>query len=66
MLKILFTAAALLAVYFIFFKKKSIGGKKKEGGAQDMVECSRCGVFTSVEDAYIKDGKYYCSKECMQ
>ena len=31
-----------------------------------MVECQKCGLFISSKDAIIKNGKYYCSKECAE
>ncbi|MCV6608524.1 MAG: metallothionein [Campylobacterales bacterium] len=59
--KLLVFAAVLTAIYFIFFKKK----KKSNDTIEDtMVECQDCGVFTSSKDTILKDGKYYCSKEC--
>lgn len=63
MIKILFTALVLVAIYFIFFKKPKVTKQNKE--LEDMVECEKCGVFTSVEEALHKNDKYYCSKECL-
>ncbi len=63
-------------VYQIFFKKENIiskvkraskeSAKKKEEKieSETMVECQKCGIFISSKEAIIKDGKYYCSKEC--
>jgi len=30
-----------------------------------MVPCEECGVYISVKEAFIKEGRYYCSKSCM-
>jgi len=61
MLKILFVIAVFAVIYFLFFKKSK--AKKKE--LEDMVECDSCKVFVSLEEAIEKNGKYYCSKECL-
>ncbi len=66
MLKLVFTVAVLVVIYFIFFKKKKPKVGKNEQSTEDMVECSKCGVYTSIEEAYISSGKYYCSKECLR
>jgi len=63
MLKILFIIAVFVVIYFLFFKKPKPKVKNKE--LEDMVECESCGVFISVEEAIEKNGKYYCSKECL-
>jgi len=53
-------------IYFLFFKKTlpKESDKPKKMNDDDMVECSRCGVYVNIKEAVIKDGKYYCSKEC--
>ncbi len=57
-------------IYAIFFKDKSIANSsssdKKDKDSEEMVECCVCGTFVSSKEAYIKNGKFYCSKECMQ
>lgn len=64
MVKILFTVLVLVAIYFIFFKKKKI--KKQNADLEEMIECKKCGTFASVNDAIEKDGRYYCSHECLK
>ncbi|MGM0623550.1 MAG: PP0621 family protein [Campylobacterota bacterium] len=64
MLKLVFTVLVLVAIYYIFFKKPK--QKKQNSELEDMVECSSCGVFTSSSEAIEKDGKFYCSKECLK
>ena len=39
--------------------------KKKETEEEDtMVPCEKCGTYVAVDEAIIKDGRYYCSKSC--
>lgn len=72
-LKILLVLAVIAIVYFLFFKKSAPlktpnESKKGTDGSNDdtMVPCETCGVFVSVKEAYMKDGRYYCSKSCME
>jgi uncharacterized protein len=73
LLKILLVIGVIAAVYFLFFKKNSpIAPPKKQDDStkktdeDTMVPCETCGVFVSVKEAFIKDGKYFCSKACME
>ena len=71
LLKILLIVGVIAAVYFIFFKKGAPSVAAKRDGATQpdddtMVPCETCGVFVSVKDAYLRDGKYYCSQSCME
>ena len=55
----------LYGVYFIFFKKPEM--LKKSGNNDDsetVVECEECGVYVSVKETVMRDGKQFCSKEC--
>lgn len=71
-MKLLLLAAVIAAVYFLFFKKKSpaVSPSKKDAEAtkeeETMVPCETCGVYTSIKEAYLKEGRYYCSKTCME
>ena len=65
MLKILFTVAILAAIYFIFFKKPKNKNGADANELEDMTECSKCGMFISENEAFEKDGKLFCSKECL-
>lgn len=67
MIKYLVAAACLYAIYFIFFKKKSVieDKKRKKDESEEAVECSSCSTYVGVSDALMVDGKYYCSKECV-
>lgn len=72
MLKILVFLLLLAAVWFIFFRKpapdstptKKESSRRPKGNEEIMVPCATCGVYVSAKEAYIKDGKYYCSTEC--
>jgi uncharacterized protein len=65
--KILVLGLVLVLVYFLFFKKS----RKEEEVDQVtknsddvMIECSKCGTYISNKEAIIKDGQFFCSKEC--
>jgi len=69
--KLLVFAIVVFIVYTLFFKtnrgtveqpKKKRKDKKIDGDT--MVECAKCSVFVSEKEAIIKDGKFYCSREC--
>jgi uncharacterized protein len=68
-IKVLILGVVLFAVYLIFFKKnreKDIKNMKKHDEITDtMVECPKCGTYTSKDDAILSNGKYFCSKECL-
>ena len=70
-LKWLILGAIIYAVYVLFFKSKSVASKdsktskKDDVDSEEMVECCECGTFISSKEAFIKNGKFYCSKECM-
>ena len=67
-LKILVFIVVIAIIYLVFFKKsRGVIDKKqdKSNDAESLVECSKCATFVPLKEAYIKDGKYYCSKECM-
>ncbi len=70
-LKWLILGAIIYAVYVLFFKDKSISStsnkssKKDDNDSEEMVECCECGTFVATKEAFIKNGKFYCSKECM-
>ena len=70
-LKWLIFGAIVYAVYVLFFKDKSISSKgnktsnKDDNDSEEMVECCECGIFVATKEAFIKNGKFYCSKECM-
>ena len=68
MIKFLVVAIVLFVVYIIFFKKtreKRIRNKKNEEITETLVECPKCGTFTSKDDAVLSNGKYFCSEDCL-
>ena len=69
LLKIALFIAVIVLIYIFFFKKsrkeeiqKSRPKKVIEG--ETMVECHECSMFISHKEAIIKDGHFFCSKEC--
>ena len=69
MLKFLILAGLLYGVYYIFFKKQNILTKSKKENlkknSETMVECTKCETYISANEALLVDGKYFCSKECV-
>lgn len=71
-LKILLILGIIAIIYFIFIKKtpqvqETKETKKKDTPqSNDMIECSACKIYCSLDDALLSNGKYYCSKECLQ
>jgi uncharacterized protein len=69
-LKAIFIIALLFLVYIYFFKKnreKDIQNKKKDEKIIDeMVECPSCKTYVSQKEALLSNGKFYCSKECLE
>ncbi len=73
MLKWLLVIGVIAVVYYVFIKKSvplSTGTKKRSEpktpvDEDTMVPCEECGVYISVKEAFIKEGRYYCSKSCM-
>ncbi|MEA3290163.1 MAG: PP0621 family protein [Campylobacterota bacterium] len=67
--KVLAVGAVLFLVYIVFFKKnreKNIKDTKYDQITDTLVECPKCGTYTSKDDAILSNGKYYCSKECLK
>lgn len=70
MLKYLLVVAVISIVYFFFIKKKPIkdsnSSKDSKLESNDMVQCPTCGTYCEVNDSILSNGKYYCSKECVE
>ncbi len=68
--KLLVFCVVVFIVYTLFFKtsRETVQNKtkkrKRDIDSDTMVECAKCSVFVSEKEAIIKDGKFYCSKEC--
>ena len=73
-LKLLIIGAVIGGVYFLFFKtkpevkvtKKTAKKSTKKIDADEMVECATCGIYAEVEECILSNGKYYCSRECLE
>ena len=72
MLKYLVVIGVIAAVYYFFIKKKPAvstsnrSDKSEKLQDNDMVQCAQCGIYTEVNDAIISNGKYYCSRDCLE
>jgi len=60
-------------VYFFFIKSKPLPSedqkhKKKQNrlDEDDMVECKKCGTYITLKEALLRDGDYFCSRECLK
>ena len=70
--KLIILAAVIYGVYILFFRNGNLVEKmaqtkpksKKNETVETVVECKKCGIYISTDEAVIKDGKYYCSNEC--
>lgn len=67
--KILLLLIALFLVYIFFFKlsrgdKRASKKSRPKIQGENMVECAKCKTFVSDKDAIIKDGQFFCSREC--
>lgn len=68
-IKVIILAIAALMIYKLFggrlpsIKKKP---KSKKLDSDTMVECATCSTYVTAKDSYIVNGKYYCSKECIE
>ncbi|MDD3343672.1 MAG: PP0621 family protein [Sulfurospirillaceae bacterium] len=68
--KLLIFGIVIFCIYFFFFKTKRTEEvskketKKKSIDGETMVECKVCSTFISDKESIIKDGAFYCSKEC--
>ncbi len=64
-MKFIILGIIIYIVYFLFFRKPSLSkDDKKLKDSETVVECQECGVYTSVNEIVLRDGKQYCSKEC--
>lgn len=71
MLKILLLLVVGVGAYFLFFKKKSEVDEVVETNSssldgEDMVACHECGILSAEKEMILQNGKYYCSKTCLE
>ena len=64
MLKLLIMGLVLYGVYLLFFRKNSVTEDDEKGDVKTVVACKECSLYVSIDEAVVKDGNYYCSKEC--
>jgi len=70
MIKLLILAGILYVVYIAFFKKQVVFDSQKpkkesEKDIDTVTKCYECKTYVSVKEAILVDGKYFCSKECV-
>ena len=66
--KVLALAGVLFLVYIVFFKRNrenTINKTKKDEEIDTMTECPTCKVFVARDDSILSNGRYFCSKECL-
>ena len=67
MFKLLLFIGALVGVYYLFFKKKALIPPSSDNSQEEaMIPCSKCGTYVQIKETFRRDGKYYCSRECME
>lgn len=67
-LKVIAILAVLFLIYIVLFKKdreKEVTKKEDEKIEDIMVECPTCGTYVSKKEGILSNGKFYCSKECL-
>ena len=68
-LKILAVVVMAFLVYIQLKKKnreKELFAKKNEKITDEMMECPTCKTYVSQKEALLSNGKFYCSKECLE
>jgi uncharacterized protein len=66
-MKFLLFVGFLSAVYFVFFKKKSLISPYSDTSTEEtMIPCVKCGTYVQVSESFMRDSKYYCSRECLE
>lgn len=62
MLKWILIILALAGIYVIFFRKKD----SEKSDEKIMVECEKCKTFIAKNEAINKNGRYFCSNDCLK
>lgn len=67
LLKVLSIVVLGFFVYLIFFKKSRNPNIKKDDKliSDEMIECPSCKTFVSQKESIVSNGKFYCSKDCL-
>lgn len=71
MVKYLLLGVVVYIAYLVFFRKKRENVENDNSSilkkdSETMVECVKCSTFISPKEALIKNGKFYCSNECLE
>lgn len=62
-LKIALVVFIIGFIWYKFFRNPAI--KNANDMEETMVACHKCDTYISNKEALIKNGHFYCSKECM-
>lgn len=67
LLKVLSIVVLGFFVYLIFFKKSRNPNIKKDDKliSDEMIACPSCNTFVSQKESIVSNGKFYCSKDCL-
>ncbi len=67
MLKLLLLIGIIVGVYYLFFKKKSLNPPSSDNSQEEaMIPCAKCGTYVQAKETLKRDGKHYCSRECLE
>lgn len=67
LLKLLLFVGLASTVYFVFFKKKNLSSPRNDHAQEEaMIPCAQCGTYVQLKESLMRDGKYYCSHECLE
>lgn len=66
LLKLLLLIGVVIGVYYLFFKKKSLPPPGDNSADETMIPCSKCNTYVQTKETLMRDGKPYCSRECME
>ena len=66
LLKLLLLIGIVVGIY-VFFKKKALISSSSDNSHEEaMIPCAKCDTYVSAKEALKRDGKYYCSRECLE
>jgi len=68
-LKLILLGIVFVAVYRLMGGNFSLSSPKKEAQREledALEECQACGTYVTRKEAIVVQGKFYCSKECLE
>lgn len=67
LLKVIAVILVGFIIYLLFFKNRRVDGVKKNDKliSEEMVECPTCNTYVSQSESILSNGKFYCSKDCL-